>query len=582
MPVNSPDSNPVLAALTGVFTLWAAVLLVTLSLSLPTRADNPQYGGSVVVAISTDPGGLNPAITSQGGVQTICGSIFSGLVNHNFDLEPVPDLALSWEVSPDGRVYTFYLAPNAVFHDGKPVTSADVKFTFDDVLMKYHSRTRASIGNNLKQITMPDEHTVVFEFDRPYAAFLALVDSTNTPILPAHIYKDTDPLTNPANVKPIGSGPFKFEEWVKGDHISLIRNESYFKTGKPYLDRVVYKVTPSAATASIAFETGEVDYFLNPSALDYERINKLENVVVTDKGREGFATVETIVLNNSRGPLSDVRVRRALAYVVDKDYIVDKIAFGRAKPATGPISSLLKWAYNPDVEKYSRNLDEANRLLDEAGLMRDPSGERFQLNAVYPASYAKIIEALRDQFREVGVILNLNQMEFSAAVDMVYVKKDFDIGFASFENGPDPDIGVKRTLVSANIGPIPFSNGAIYRNSRMDELFSLAAAEMDKQRRAALYFEAQQIALNDVPYLWLHEPLSGTAYDAGLNGMYTWNAKSNVYFAQDAWWSNPARSDRLKTQTSRRQTYFFVAAAALTAVLLLFLLRRRRMKRSSK
>ena len=134
---------------------------------------------------------------------------------------------------------------------------------------------------------------------------------------------------------------------------------------------------------------------------------------------------------------------------------------------------------------------------------------------------------LRDQLREAGIELDLQMMEFSSAVDAVYIKKDFDMGFASFENGPDPDIGVKRTVVSSNIGAIPFSNGASYRNPRVDELFDLASAETDKQKRAAYYFEAQEILVGDVPYLWLYEPHSGAAYKSALQGMYQWSAKSN-------------------------------------------------------
>ena len=164
-----------------------------------STASDPVYGGSVVVAISSDPAGLNPAITTQGGVQAICGSIFSGLVAHDFDLNPVPDLAERWDVSPDGRTYTFHLAPEAVFHDGVPVTSEDVMFTFEQLLLKYHSRTRTSIGDNLRQILTPDAHTVAFEFNKSYAAFLKLVDVTNAPVMPKQIYQGTEPLTNPHN-----------------------------------------------------------------------------------------------------------------------------------------------------------------------------------------------------------------------------------------------------------------------------------------------------------------------------------------------------------------------------------------------
>lgn len=559
--------------------LKAAFIAIAVLLS-PVFALEPQYGGTVVVAINADPGGLNPAITTQGGVHQICGSIFSGLVGQDFDLNPVPDLAESWTVSPDGRVYTFLLAKNAVFHDGAPLTSDDVRFTFEEMLLKYHSRTRASIGDNLHQITTPDAHTVVFEFKRPYAAFLQLIDTANAPIMPKHLFAGTDPLTSPYNIQPVGSGPFKFQAWDKGDRITLARNQSYFKTGKPYLDRVVYKVTTSNSTAAIAFENGEIDYFTNPSPLDVDRLAKMPDVVVTDKGREGYATVETVVLNITRAPLSDIRVRQAMAYAIDKNYIVDKVAFGRGKVATGPISSSLKWAYNPDVAKYDRNLTLSNQMLDDAGLERRADGTRFRLKFVYPQSYAKIVEVLRDQLREVGIELDLELMEFSSAVDAVYIKKDFDMGFASFENGPDPDIGVKRTAVSSNIGPIPFSNGAGYRNSRVDELFALASSETDKQKRADYYFELQKIMADEVPYLWIYEPISSAAYKSSLQGMYQWSAKSSNYFAQDAWWQNGGAPGESSAATGRRLIYLLGASLGMILVAALVYFWRRKIWRN--
>lgn len=560
----------------GAAIRMGVLLSLVLSCAGPSRADQPVRGGSVVVAISSDPGGLNPAITTQGGVHLICGSIFSGLVAHDFDLKPVPDLAERWEVSPDGRTYTFFIAHDAEFHDGTPLTSADVQFTFEQLLLKYHSRTRASIGDNLRRITTPDPHTVVFEFDHPYAAFLQLVDVTNAPVMPKHLYEGTDPLTNPHNTRPVGSGPFKFQEWLKGDHLTLVRNERYFKPGKPYLERIVYKVMPEAAMATIAFERGEVDYLLNPSPLDLARLKNTPGVVLSDKGREGFATVETLIPNLTRAPLSDLRVRQAMAHAIDKDYLVDKLLMGMGTPATGPVSHLLGWAYNLNVDRYEHNVALANQLLDEAGYKRGADGMRFHLKFVHAASYAKVAEALRDQLRAAGIAVDLQQMEFAAAVDAVYVKKDFDLGFASFENGPDPDIGVKRTVVSSNIGPIPFSNGAGYRNARVDELFALAASEPDKQQRARYYFEAQNILVKDIPYFWLYESNVGSAYRAGLQGMYAWSAKSNIYFAQDAWWTDGGRGGAAANAHPHRQSYFLLIFFLVVCVATIFFLLRRR------
>ena len=557
-----------------------SIIICALLMAFPRLAEvaysSPRYGGSVVVAISSDPGGLNPAITTQGGVHLICGSIFSGLVAHDFTLNPVPDLAERWEVSPDGKTYTFHLASEAVFHDGVSVTSEDVKFTFEHLLMKYHSRTRTSVGDNLDNISTPDAHTVVFEFKRPYAAFLQLIDASNAPVMPKHLYEGTDPLTNPRNTNPVGSGPFKLQEWLKGDHLTLVKNERYFKAGKPYLDRIVYKVMPTGALATIAFERGEVDYLLGASPLDIARLKNIPGVVVTTKGREGFATVETLIPNLTRGPLSDLRVRRAMAHAIDKNFLVDKILFGQGVAATGPVSQMLGWAYTPNVDKYEHDVVLANRLLDEVGRRPANDGIRFHLKFVHAASYTKVAEALRDQLREVGIAVDLQLMEFAAAVDAVYIKKDFDLGFASFENGPDPDIGVKRTVVSSNIGPIPFSNGAGYRNPRVDDLFAVAASELDKQKRATYYFEAQNLLVKDLPYFWLYEPNSGAAYRSGLQGMYEWSAKSNIYFAQDAWWADGGRSAHSSSDSfTRWKLYLLMALVALSAVVGAILLKRR-------
>ncbi|MDQ3634583.1 MAG: ABC transporter substrate-binding protein [Acidobacteriota bacterium] len=559
------------------FQTVAALMLI---FTFVVFANPPKYGGTVIVAVTGDPSGLNPAITTQGGVTTIGGSIFNGLVALDFNLNPVPELATKWEISDDGRTYTFQLAENAEFHDGKPLTSDDVKFTFEELLLKYHSRTRAAIGGNLKNILTPEAHTVVFEFEKPYAAFLQLIDVTNAPVMPKHLFENTDPLTNPYNTKPVGSGPFKFGEWQQGNYLLLEKNENYFKEGKPYLDKVIYKVLPNNSTAAIALENGEVDLLANVDPLDVPRLEKNPNIILTDKGQEGFAGVETILLNLNNKPLSDVRVRRALSHAIDKDYIVEKVKFGKAKVATGPISYKLKWAYNPNVTTYKHDAELAKKLLDEAGYKADAEGVRFHLKAIYAQGYAKIFEVLRDQFKEVGVILDMNQVEFSSMVDQVYIKKDFDVSVSSFENGPDPDIGVKRTLISSNIGAIPFSNGSGYKNARVDELFELAAAEKDRQKRAEYYYEIQEITAKDVPYFRLYSGTSESAYRKELQGMFEWSAKSGTYFAQDAWWLNGERPDNSASEVlGNRQFYFFAGLAILGLIAVILILIRRKLKR---
>jgi peptide/nickel transport system substrate-binding protein len=529
------------------FTPTGYLLVCVVSLacwSLPVASqERPLYGGTLIVATFADPGVLNPGLTTSVPTHLVTGPMFNGLVGHDFELAPVPDLAERWLVSPDGREYTFHLAPRALWHDGRPVTAADVKFTFEEVLLKYHGRTRAALGKNLEAVEILDPHTIRFRFQDPYAPFLALVDVVNAPILPQHIYAQGDLQKHPANSMPIGSGPFKFKEWVRGDHVTLVRHEQYFKPGKPYLDRIVIRIMPDAAAATIAFEKGEVDYFLFPPPHELERLRQLPGVVVTTHGREGFAGILTLIPNLRLPFLSNLKVRQAIAHAIDRRVIVDKIYFGHGDTATGPISRAIGWGYNPDVRRYERDLSTANRLLDEAGYPRSPSGIRFALSVQYDTSFAKLAEVLRDQLGEVGIDLQLRLMERNIWIDAVYKRWEFDLAFTHFENGADPDIGVKRVYISSNIVPVPFANAAGYQNPRVDELFDLGAKELDRGARARAYFEIQDILVRDSPYFWLIESghLSGVAFRSDFRGLHSWSSKSIMTYGDDAWWSHGKR-----------------------------------------
>jgi peptide/nickel transport system substrate-binding protein len=492
-----------------------------------------------VLATFADPGALNPALTTSVPTHIVTGPMFSGLVAHDFAFNPVPDLAERWSIADDGRTYTFELAPHALWHDGRPVTAADVQFTFEEVLLKYHGRTRAALGQNLEAVEARDAHTTVFRFKEPYAPFLALVDVVNAPILPRHVYATGELVKHPANSAPVGSGPFKFKEWARGDHITLVRNDDYFKAGKPYLDRIVVRIMPDAAAATIAFEKGEVDYFLFPPPHELGRLQRLPGVTVTTRGREGFAGILTLIPNLRRPILGQLKVRQAMAHALDRREILEKVYFGHGEVATGPISRALGWAYNPEVPRYERDVARANQLLDEAGFPRGPSGVRFPLTVLYDTSFARLAEVLRDQVAAVGIELQLQLMERNAWIDAVYKRWDFDLAFTHFENGPDPDIGVKRVYVSSNIAPIPFSNAAGYHNPRVDELFDVAARELDRAARARAYFEIQEILLRESPYIWLIESghLSGVAFRSEFQGLHSWSSKSIMTYGADAWWS---------------------------------------------
>src|SRR5690606_35419066 len=234
-----------------------SLLLVTLLVAGSLAgAQAPRRGGTLVVALGADPEHLNPALTTSYPAAAVGASLYSALIWLDETGRPQPELAESWEISADGRTYTFHLRRDARWHDGRPLTSADVKYTMENLLGPYHGRFRNAY-DQLEGIDTPDDHTVVLRLREPYAPLMTLLTVFDAPILPKHIYEGTDPLNNPANFNnPIGSGPFVFREWVRGDRVVLERNPDYFDE-PAYLDRLIYRIIPDDLSRSVALEVGE-------------------------------------------------------------------------------------------------------------------------------------------------------------------------------------------------------------------------------------------------------------------------------------------------------------------------------------
>ncbi len=485
----------------------------------------PRRGGTMVIAASTDPGHFNPAITTAGGTHFVADNLYNGLIFLDADLSPKPDLADSWTISSDGKTYTFKLHSGVKWHDGIAFTSDDVKFTFEQVLLKYHSRTKSGLENVLAGIDAPDPLTVVFRFKQPYGPLLQRLDMIEAPIVAKHVYEGKDPTTADANLKPVGTGPFKLAEYVKGDRVRMVRNDQYFKPGLPYLDEIVFRIIPQADTQVLALDRGEVDYLNGVPGPDLARIQSDAKYTVAKSGAGsgGSFCENTLIFNLSRPPLDKIAVRRAFAYAINRQQILEQVQFNQGRVAISPISSTVSWAHNPNVTKYALDPAQANSLVDQAGLAKKADGTRFTVEFVHATSFAKTGELMKQHLAAIGVDLKLTPLEVNAANDRVFIKKDFDIGIASYCNGPDPEIGVRRAYVSTNIGPILFSNGAGYKNPQVDQLFDQAAAATDRTERGRLYGLIQEILVNDVPYWWLVETEGYRAWAKAFHNPNYWS-----------------------------------------------------------
>jgi peptide/nickel transport system substrate-binding protein len=468
----------------------------------------PLYGGTLVVgAGGGDPAHLNVGISSSSGIDIPGKNIIQAIVNENQRLQIVPSLAESWDMSPDGLTITFRLVRNATWHDGVPFTADDVVFNIQNVGTKYEANVRLAFGN-LESVTALDNYTVQVKLKSPQAGFMYL--ASRLKVIPKHLYEGTDIRSNPYNMKPIGTGPFKFQEWVHGDHITLVRNENYWKKGKPYLDKIIFKQIPDAASRVIAAQKGEIDYipwdsFPNPAAEELSKNPNWRVIDLTPVQDKMSVLYDTI---NLRHPiLGDKRVRTALAYAIDKNFILKSAYFGLGIVATSIIASPLP-LYNPknSYTKISYDPALANRLLDEAGYKKDDSGVRFSFDCIYEMTdftMVKTAEVLRENFKAVGVNVLLKPMD-GAAYQNIQAQWAFDTVITRQAVGPDPTKTASYFITSAIIHTTNF-NVAGYSNPRIDELYTLQAGTADMEKRKPYWIEIQDILGTDLPWIPLIE-----------------------------------------------------------------------------
>lgn len=501
--------------------------------------EKPRYGGTFIVGSGGDPVSLNLASGFSTNDTLAVSSIFNLLVKSDSDLEPQPDLAESWKVSEDGLTYVFHLVRNAKWHDGTPFTSADVKFTFGEVIAKNHPRGSVVL-KAVDSIETPDPYTVVFKLKHPYDPLMKFMGNEGF-IIPKHLYENTDILKNPHNTKPVGTGPFVFKEWKKGSHLLLERNPSYFKKGKPYLDKMIIRIIPDTSSRMIAFEAKEIDYLyyvMLPSS-EVDRVKNRPGFIVSSRGHEDGPSIMMIAFNLRRPPFNHLKVRQAIAHAIDKQYIEDKADYGLGKPAIGPIASSMKWAFNPNIAQYGFNPKKAEQLLDEAGYPRKPDGIRFKTSIIADRGsflYSKTAEIIRDYLEKIGIGVELKLLDRPSMVDATYIRWDFDMQVHGLGTGPDPAIAVARTYVSTNIKPVAFANASGYANKEVDDHFALAEKAPSVKKRAEYYFKVQEVLAKDLPYVWISEYGLNSSWRDEFKGVHSWCARSYISLGDDVWW----------------------------------------------
>lgn len=473
-----------------------------------TEAKTPVEGGTLIVTTSAEPTVLVSAYDSNMSICMVGSKILEGLVTYDVDLNPVPALAKSWEVAADGLSVTFHLRDNVLWHDGKPFTAEDVAFSLLNVWKIHHPFGRA-VYANVTGVETPDDHTVVIRLSGPAQYIFAYINTYGSQILPKHIYEGTDIRTNPANLAPIGTGPFVFKEWQRGSHVRLARNPNYWQAGRPHLDEVVFRFIPDAAARAVAVESGEVHLALG-SAIPIASLGRFADQtkyrINTDDGRF-LSSIYLVQFNTRRPYLADRRVRQAFLHAVDREALRRLVFRGYGKIATGPVPSSVKKYYTDQTPQYPFDPKRAAALLDEAGFPVKADGSRLKVTLDYGSpDDQRQVDFIKLYLGKIGVDVELRSSDISTYLRYIYTDQDYDLSVSSLHMLPDPTLGVQRLYWSKNIRKgAPWTNGAGYSNPDLDRIMEAAQKENGDQERRELIRQWQRIAQEELPILDLIE-----------------------------------------------------------------------------
>lgn len=471
-------------------------------------------GGVVVIGTTQKPRHLNAAV--QSGIATMmpAAQLFASPLRMDAQWKPQPYLAESFELSSDNRSVRLVLRQGAVFHDGRPITAEDVKFSIETIRDHHPFRTMYGPVN---AVTVDNERTAVVRLSEPHPALLLAMSTSLTPIIPKHIFGDgTDPKVHPRNANPVGSGPFRLVEFKPGEHIIMERFDRFFLKDAPKLDRIIVREYKDPSSLLLAFERGEIDIHAQiGDPRDLERAKKVPGVQMVSGAGPAIGPLIWLAFNTKSPKLADKRVRQAISFALDRKLILGQLLGGLHKASTGPIASGSPF-YSAEVEKYEHNLARAAKLLDDAGLKPGANGTRLSLDvdAIPSSAELKTLqEYTKPALAKVGIEVNLRVSPDFPTWARRVSSGQFEMTIDSVWNWGDPVIGVHRTWLSSNIRPgVIWSNTQSYSNAKVDQLLADAGKEMNTAKRKALYKEAQKIIVDDCPVAFLYEAVNTEGY----------------------------------------------------------------------
>lgn len=504
--------------------IFSPLIANTPAFAQTAGAAKPVRGGTLIAAIFPPPNTLNVTFNNQYANSAVSANIFDGLLTYDDDQNPQPVLATSWETSSDGLAITLKLREGVKWHDGHPFTSADVRYSILEVLKKVHPRARITFSA-VRDVETPDAHTAILRLSRPAPVVLNTLNAVEAQIIPRHLYEGTDVRTNPHNAKPIGTGPFRFKDWKKGQYVELERNPDYWDPDRPYLNRIIFRDIPDPASRAAALETGDILYlpFAGVPFSDVERLRKNKSLVLDQRGYSYNAQIYYLMFNLKRPITGNLKVRQAFAHAVDKQGLIDTVWYGLSARSDGPIPKSLKRYYTKDKPEYAYDPALAEKLLDEAGYPRKSNGIRFSLQLDLSPSAPAFVQAgeyLRQNFSKVGIEIRPVSSEAPSYVKKIWTNYDYDIIINGFSTLFDPEMGLTRLYWSKAVSPgVPYISATGYASADMDRTIEAYQRELDPAKRIKLFGDVQRLAMQDLPLLPLMDAPFYTLYNRRVHGL---------------------------------------------------------------
>ena len=481
------------------------ILILLLAVSCGARHErNPN---TIVAASIGDAKRLNPIIANDSASGAINDLVFNGLVKYDKDIRLVGDLAERWTVSPDGKTITFYLRKGVKWHDGAAFTAEDVLFTYKKLTDPMVATPYSSSYMDVQRAEAVDSHTFRVTYKEPFSPAL---ESWAIGIIPKHLLYGKDINTDTFNRNPVGTGPYRFKEWVSGQKIVLEANNDYFE-GRPNIDLYIYRIIPDNTTMFQELLSGGVD-MMGLSPIQYLRKSETRRIRWNYRKFRYPANVYTYMGYNLLSPLfSDVRVRRALSYAIDRQSIIDGVLLGLGRACTGPFSHV-SWAYNESLDPYPYDPKRAMGMLDEAGWkdsdgdgIRDKNGRPFRFTILTNQGNNERIrtaEIIQQNFKVIGIDAKIRVMEWQAFLEQVD-NRTFDAIILGWSLGRDPDLYDIWHSSKTKKGEYNFVG---YKNSEVDRLLVKGRRTFDINKRRKIYNRIHEILADEQPYAFLYVP----------------------------------------------------------------------------